>query len=90
MFEEVGDIITTNDIKLFQVVDDNAALAHEIGNYGIPTGLTVLYYSDEGSLYDGQTLKLKRNECFRQIGVYKYQSMNEVYRTVPIVTIFEK
>lgn len=91
LFEEEGDCIGGDSFKVFQVLDSGDALANEIGEYSIPTGLVVLFMKKDGaSYYDDQVIKLPSEKCVRQIGVYKYPTKSGIEKTVPVVDIFEK
>lgn len=97
-FDEPGEIITTKshsgwtkvirNFKVFQVLEDGVALA--IGNELSSYDLIVLLWNDQGEkYYDNQDVVAPRGKCFRQIGIYKYESKDERYRTVPVVTIMD-
>lgn len=89
MFEQEGDAISTGSFVVIQVVD-GGALAMEV-DYGIPTGLVVLFVDEEGkSYYDSQSIKIPKGKCARQIGLYKYISKESVEKTVPVVAIRAK
>lgn len=91
MFEQDGKVISTNSFKVFQVLDSGDALANEIEEYDIPTGLTVLFLNDDGaSHYDDQVIKVPAGKCVRQLGTYKYPTKSGFEKTVPIVGIRNK
>ena len=58
-FENPGECVSSNSLKVFQVLDDGVALANEIeGEYNIPTGVIVLLINNEGKYYyDNQVIK---------------------------------
>lgn len=88
-FENPGECVSSNSLKVFQVLDDGVALANEIeGEYNIPTGVIVLLINNEGKYYyDNQVIKIPAGKCARQVGVYTYLTKKEIERTVPIVQI---
>ena len=90
-FEKPGECISTNSLKVFQVLDEGAALANEIeGEYDIPTGIVVLLINKEGKYYyDDQVIKIPVGKCARQVGVYTYPTKMEIEKTVPIVEIMK-
>lgn len=91
LFEEEGKAISTNSFEVFQVLDSGDALANEIKEYGIPTGLTVLFLNEDGaSYYDDKVIKVPKGKCVRQLGIFKYTSKAEMEKTVPIVGIRNK
>lgn len=89
-FQQPGDCITKNDLEVFQVLEVGA-LAHELKptDLGTSNGLVVLIYSDDISFYDEQKIKIPKNKCARQIGVYTYKTRNNNIKTVPVVEIRE-
>lgn len=95
LFEQPAECLSTNRFEVMQVISDNYALAHEqkyesyINQY-INTDLLVLITNDNGEYYyDDQVIKVPKGKCARQIGVYKYQTKLENWKTVPIVKIME-
>ncbi|MBR5332538.1 MAG: hypothetical protein IKV32_04495 [Muribaculaceae bacterium] len=88
-FENPGECISSNSLKVFQVLSDGVALANEIeGEYDISTGVVVLLINDEGKYYyDDQVIKIPAGKCARQVGVYTYTTKMEIEKTVPIVKI---
>ena len=87
-FEKEGDCISENN---FQVLDSGEALANEIDELSISTGLMVLFLCDEGkSYYDDQVIKVPEGKCAKQIGTFKYSTKAGFDKTVPIVSILNK
>ena len=94
-FEEPGECLSTNQFEVMQVVGDNYALAFEqkYDNYlgYTNTFVLVLLTNDNGECYyDKQIVKVPKGKCMRQIGVYKYQTKSEIWKTVPIVKLMDK
>jgi len=72
-----------------QVIDDNAALALSLNLKHV--GVIYLLYNDEGKLYyDRETVKVPKGKVARQFGVYRYQTKDQMTKTVPIVKIVDK
>lgn len=92
-FEQPGEVINESSFKVFQSLVNGAALAKgkEDGlGLDLYMGLNVLIYNDEEiPYYDEQIIDLPDGKCFRQIGIYKYESRQGL-RTVPIVTITDR
>ena len=95
LFEQPAECLSTNRFEVMQVISDNYALAYEqkyesyINQY-MNTDLLVLITNDNGEYYyDDQVIKVPKGKCARQIGVYKYQTTLENWKTVPIVKIME-
>ena len=90
MFDKPGKIITENQLKVIQVLDQGVALANEYnGEYSIG-GLTVLLIMEDEYYYDDQIIELNSNQCFKQNGVYTYMNKMGNEMTVPIVSLSDK
>lgn len=89
-FEKPGKCISTRNFEVFQVIGDSYALARE-QNGNIFGGVLVLVTNNNGELYyDDQIIEVPNGKCMRQIGVYKYQTELENWKTVPIVQLIDK
>ena len=96
MFEQPGEVFSGNAFQVIQVIDDNHALAIEVKwesflkDY-LPGELTVLITNDSGEYYyDDQIIKTAKNKCFKQVGIYRYDSRAGIEKTVPIVKLMDK
>lgn len=86
LFKEKGECIKTkNEIKIFQVIEANMALA-KTGDYPDEIVLLLINY-DGKSYYDDQKIIVPAKKCARQIGTYKYSTKMEIDKTVPAVVI---
>jgi len=84
MFEQEGNVISTNSFEVFQVLDSGDALANEKAY----SGLVVLFLNEDGaSYYDDQVINVPKGKCVRQLGTYKYPTKSGFEKTVPIVGI---
>lgn len=94
LFEQEGDVISTKDFKIFQVLESGNALANEIKNvsgYSMPTGLVVLFLKEDSiSYYDEEQINVPSGKCAKQLGIYKYFVQSGLEKTVPIVGIRNK
>lgn len=90
MFDEPGEVINEKSFEVFQVIADNAALVHVSGDiFGL--GTIYLMINNSGRYYyDGETITVPKGKCVRQLGIYKYQTKSEDYKTVPIIGIGDK
>lgn len=93
MFKQPGECLSVNRFEVMQTIGDNYALAHEqekfYNNY-INTDLLVLVTNDNGEFYyDNQVIEIPKGKCMRQVGVYKYQTKSDIWKTVPIVKIMD-
>lgn len=80
-----GDCITKKELKVFQTLETNMALA-EFGTFPEETLVLLINYDDK-YYYDGQKIKIPEKMCARQIGTYQYMTKMEVSKTVPVVVI---
>jgi len=91
-FEESGDVIEPSSIQVFQALSSGYALANCKGDSksDIYLDQTVLLYDAEGTpFYDDQIVNAPKGKCFRQVGIYKYESKMG-RKTVPIVMLLDK
>lgn len=98
-FEQPGDILNVNSLKVFQVISQDAALTHGkplINKYNDPdldylSGPIYLLINDDGKYYyDDEIINVPENKVARQVGVYQYQTQSEFEKTVPIIKIMDK
>jgi hypothetical protein len=86
IFPEPKGIISTNQLRVFQVVEPNMALAETNESYY--EQIVVLVTNDEGKYYyDNEIIKIPSQKKARQTGVYKYKTTSGDYKTVPVVRI---
>lgn len=96
-FDEPGDIITiqrltgeteaVQSFEVFQVLDNGTALAT---GGSLFQDINVLLWNDKGTnYYDNQIVTAPQGKCFRQVGIFKYESTDKMIRTVPVVTIMD-
>jgi hypothetical protein len=88
LFDEPGDIIKENSLKVFQVLTDHTALVRNINSY-IGT-VYLITNKDNKYYYDTQEIDIPKNKVIRQIGIYRYPTQNDIIKTVPIIMIMDK
>ncbi len=93
-FKEAGESLSTNRFEVSRVVDDHCALAYELvydAEFGyMSSSLLALVTNDDGEYYyDGQILKVSKGKCMRQVGVYRYKTKADEWKTVPIVKLMD-
>ena len=97
VFDKPGDIITIQKLtgeaeavqsfEVFQVLDNGTALAT---GGSLFQDINVLLWNNKGTpYYDNQIVTAPQGKCFRQVGIFKYESTDKMIRTVPIVTIMD-
>lgn len=98
LFDQPGECLNAKAFEVMQVVDNNHALANELEwneilERYVPTasGLLVLVTNDNGDYYyDDQIIEVPDGMCMRQVGIYRYQTMSDMEKTVPIVKLMNK
>ena len=91
MFEEPGDDVKCASFKVFQVIEEHAALASGIGKYDLYSGPVYLIINKEKKYYyDEQIVKVPKGKVVRQVGIYRYPNKENMIKTVPIVEIMSK
>ena len=89
LFEQPGDCVGKKSAKVFQVIGTDTALVNEVeklkySGTEVYSGKTMLIANKEGKTYYDEQI-IEAPKCFRQIGVFKYQSRNGIDNTVPVV-----
>ena len=94
-FEQPGECLGADRFEVLQAIGGNYALAYKqeydrfLGYTN--TSLLVLVTNDNGEYYyDEQVIKVPKGKCMRQVGIYKYQTKSEAWKTVPIVKLMDK
>lgn len=85
IFRKRGECITKKQLKIFQTIKPNMALA-EFGEFPDETLVLLINYENE-AYYDKQKIKVPVNKCARQIGTYQFETKMEMNKTVPVVII---
>ncbi len=93
LFEKPGEEVHVNAFKVFQVLDDGAALVNGKSNekYDIYGGPVYLLINDEGIYYtDDEIIEVPKGRVVRKVGVYHYQTKMEFEKTVSVIEIMDK
>lgn len=98
LFDQPDECLNAKDFEVMQVVDNNHALAHEVEWNDVleryvqtGSGLLVLVTNDNGEYYyDDQIIEVPDGMCMRQVGIYRYQTISDMEKTVPIVKLMNK
>lgn len=96
-----GECFFENSIQVVQVLNKHYALAIESTDdspnifknlFNLISGgnIAALKVDDTSSLYDGVSIKIAGNECFRIVGNYSYADNENVKHTVPAVILDKK
>lgn len=85
-FDQPGEIYQGNSFTVLQALDNGRALATDDD----AIGRVVLLYNEEGTpYYDDQNVTAPWDKNFRHIGIYRYKTVKNIQKTVPIIAIFE-
>lgn len=91
MFEEPGEVFSETSFRVFQVLEEGAALVSGNTKYGTYGGINCLLINKEGKLYyDDEIIKVPQGKVARQMGVYQYPNRENLIKTVPIIVIMDK
>ncbi len=86
--KEVGEVISTRNFRILQVTDKGDALAREESDE--MSFLLVLFPKKDGQeYYDEQVLYTPPGKCLRQIGTYRYTSVKDIEKSIPIVGLYD-
>lgn len=84
-FDKPSKCISSSELNVMQVIDDYSAIAME------DFMTLMLIENPKGEyFYDGQTIKCPKGYCMRQVGVFKYLTVENHLKTIPIVRISKK
>lgn len=94
-FEKPGDVIEVRAFEVSQVVYDNAALVRgaslRTNDHDDLFGVTYLLTNEDGKYYyDDEIIEVPVGKEVRQVGIYHYQTVGGLSRTVPIIQIMDK
>ena len=77
--------------KVIQVVDGGALAIEIFDEIWMPTELAVLLLDESGNgFYDNQIITVPKDQCLRQLGLYRYINKDDKPKTVPVVAIRNK
>lgn len=91
LFEEKRNFIKVKQIKIFQTLEPNVALAHATSKPNAildNNEIVVLIVGDDNTnYYDEQKIDIKKGQNIVQIGTYRYMNSENFEKTVPAVEI---
>ncbi len=91
VFEQDGACINAKQIKIFQTLEPNIALAHALTKpnaiFDENETLILIIGDDNIHYYDDQKINIPTGKCTKQIGTYQYHTKQDIYKTVPAVKI---
>lgn len=98
LFEKPAQEIKANSFRVMQVLPDGSALAmvdnfSSTADNSVEFGTIVLFLNNNNSntnYYDEQIITRPSGKHFRQIGIYRYITKQEMMKTVPVIAIFDK
>ena len=94
LFDEPGEPMKVECFKVFQCLDNGTALAQSAFSKEWPLfGESVVLFppTNNGAYYDGKIIDVPGNRIVRQIGVYRYETMQDkIIKQVPIIQFYDK
>lgn len=92
MFEQPRQEIKAKEFSIMQVLPDGSALAITSAANGYYTfGTVVLFPADEeAAYYDNQIIEVPTGKRAMQVGIFRYSTRMDEYKTVPVVRIMDK
>lgn len=87
MFNKPQSKIGANEFEIIQVLSDGSALAAALDIDYVGTIVLFLPNKDD-AYYDNQKISVHKGKCIRQIGIYKYKTMQDIIKTVPVVDFY--
>lgn len=90
LFEKPTQTIPCDALIIFQVEQNGNALARIENKGSYESILAYLFADEDKSFYDEQKIIIPKNKCLKQIGTYRYEILNTVTKTVPIVNIYDR
>lgn len=97
LYELNGDepCLARKNLKVIQAMRTTAHVC-EVGNFSCELYWEgTMYLLDEHHYYDGEIIPNPAGKCAKQIGVYRYKTVNRfedgspIYKTVPVISILE-
>ena len=91
-FDSPGDEIKESSYRVMQVLEDHAALVRGKGDgYSIYTGAIYLIVNKEGKYYyDEEIIRVPSDKVVKHVGIYRYETRQEIEKTVPLIMIMDK
>ena len=105
LFEKPAQEIKANSFRVMQVLPDGSALAmvdnisntldnalSSTADNSVENGTIVLFLNNNNNTnyYDRQIITRPSGKHFRQIGIYRYITKQEIMKTVPVIAIFDE
>lgn len=105
LFEKPAQEIKANSFRVMQVLPDGSALAmvdnisntldnalSSTADNSVENGTIVLFLNNNNNTnyYDRQIITRPSGKHFKQIGIYRYITKQEIMKTVPVIAIFDE
>ena len=86
--EKVEKTLSVTELTVFQVIERSIALVKS-GNF-LNEQIYLLLHDKEDLYYDGQEIKIAKDEIIRQVGTYQYETRDGFFTTIPAIRIESK
>lgn len=102
LFEQPGKVMDFDALQVVQAIDEHKSLTviYEYNElsllsaaFGSALGaatVALFYTQKDNPYYDGQIIKASKGTCFRQVGLYRYETQDGTTKTVPVVSLYKK
>jgi len=86
-FDEVGDCMTKEDLKVFKILAPNKALVGEEKDKLLDKPIMLLVTHHKIHLYDEQVLPMPKGRCAKYAGNFNLETKDDGVRVIPVVVV---
>ena len=86
-FEQPGNCITKENLRVLEMVAPNKALVGEEKDDLLNNPLMLLVTPNDANFYDEQIISMPKGKCARHQGNFNLQTKDDGIKIVPVVTI---
>lgn len=88
MFDERGEMMDATSYIIIQTIDNNHGLA--VADFFDLLNPVLVLGSKDSHFYDGMEVTAGTNTRFYQVGTYQYLTKEDIWKTVPVITLMNK
>ena len=86
-FDKIGDCMTKENLKVFQIIAPNKALVGEEKDKLLDKPVMLLVTHHKIHLYDEQVLPMPAGRCARYAGNFALKTKDDGVKTIPVVVV---
>jgi len=86
-FEKVGDCMTKENLKVFQIIAPNKALVGEEKDELLDKPIMLLVTHHKIHLYDEQVLPMPTGRCAKHAGNFSLETKDDGVKIIPVVVV---